>query len=311
MKSLGGHLKDYLALRRRLGFKLRNTEGLLRQFIRFAKKSRTAHVTTRLVLRWATQRPQLEPATLAARYRTARLFALYLSTVHSGVEVPPPGLLPYRKDRKSPYIYSEEEIVRLMRAAARLPSSRGLRGHTLSTLVGLLAVTGMRIGEAIHLDRDEVDLPNAMLTIHHAKGHRTRLIPIHPSTCKALRRFARLRDRLCPEGKSQNFFVSERGTRLNDNRVRAWFATVSRRIGLRGPQDTRGPRLHDLRHSFTVKTLLGWYRTDNDVEAHMPELSTYLGHLHVSGTYWYVSAVPELLRQATRRLERKRGVRLS
>jgi len=248
MKQLGLHLQDYLALRRRLGFKLRNTEHLLRQFVRFAKENGTCQVTTRLVVGWATQRPQSEPITLAARYRTARLFALHLSALDSRVEVPPAGLLPCRRDRRAPYIYTDREVVCLMREAASLPSSKGLRGPTLSTLIGLLAVTGLRIGEVIRLDRDDVDLPNAMLTIDHAKGYRTRLVPIHASTCDALRRFERLRDRLCPQAKSQSFFISEQGTRLNDTRVRAWFATASRHIGLRGPHDTRGPRLHDFRH---------------------------------------------------------------
>jgi integrase/recombinase XerD len=311
MKSLSRHLEDYLALRRRLGFKLRNTEGLLRQFIRFGKENGASDVTTQVVVSWATQRRQSEPVTIAARYRTARLFALYLSTLGGHVEVPPAGLLPCRKDRKSPYIYSDREVIDLMRAAAKLPSPKRLRGPTLSTLIGLLAATGMRVGEAIGLDRSNVDLPNAMLIIEHAKGDRTRLVPIHASTCKALGRFGRLRDRLCPQAKSRSFFISERGTRLNDNRVRAWFATVSRHIGLRGPHDSRGPRLHDLRHRFTVKALLRWYRTNKDAEVHMPELSTYLGHLHVSGTYWYLSAVPELLQQATRRWERSKGGQLS
>lgn len=290
---------------------MRDTEGLLRQFLRFLKARGKSRVTTQVAVRWATQRPQSKPVTVAARYRTARLFALYLSTVDTRVEVPPAGLLPYPKERKSPYIYSNREVVRLMRAAATMPSPKGLRGPTLSALVGLLAATGMRIGEAIRLGRGDVDLPNAMLTIVHAKGHRTRLVPIHASTCKALRRFERLRNRLCPQAKSQNFFISEQGTRLNDNRVRVWFAVASRQIGLRGPHDSRGPRLHDLRHRFTVKALLRWYRTDKDAEVHMPELSTYLGHLHVSGTYWYLSAVPELLQQATRRWERKNGGPLS
>lgn len=311
MKPLGRHLEDYLALRRRLGFKLRNTEGLLRQLARFLKENRASRVTTRLVVRWATQRPQSESATQAARYRTARLFALYLSTLDCRVEVPPAGLLPCRKGRRSPHIYSDREVVDLMSAAASLPSPKGLRGPTLSALVGLLAATGMRVGEAIHLDRGDVDFPNAMLTIVHAKGYRTRLVPIHASTCEALRRFERLRNRLCPQAKSQSFFVSEQGTRLNDNRVRAWFATTSRRIGLRGPHDSRGPRLHDFRHRFAVKALLRWYRTGKDAEVHMPELSTYLGHRHVSGTYWYLSAIPELLQQATRRWERKKGGHLS
>ena len=307
MNLLGKHVQDYLTLRRRLGFKLRGTGFLLRQFVRFAKANGTARITTQLAVRWATQRTESEPVTLAARYRTVRLFALYLNTLDCQNEVPPAGLLPYRKERKSPYIYSDQEVVRLVRAAQQLPSSKGLRGPTLSTLIGLLAATGMRIGEAIGLDRDSVDLPQAMLTIHQAKGYRARLIPLHPSTCTMLQRYEHLRNRLCPQPLSPSFFVSEQGTRLNDNRVRAWFATVSRHIGIRKANAHRGPRLHDLRHRFTVRTLLRWYRTDIDVDVHMPELSTYLGHRHVSGTYWYLSAVPELLQLATRRWERKNG----
>ena len=307
MKSLQKHLQDYLTMRRRLGFKLRGSNYLLRQFVRFAKEHGTARITTPLAVQWATQRPESEPVTIAARYRTLRLFALYLNTLNSQNEVPPAGLLPYRKDRKSPYIYTDQEVVRLVDAAKTLPSPKGLRGPTLSTLIGLLAATGMRIGEAIALDRNSVDLNHAMLTIHQAKGYRTRLIPLHKSTCTMLLRYERLRNRLCPRPSSQSFFVSEQGTQLNDNRVREWFATVSRHIGLRKANANRGPRLHDLRHRFTVQTLLRWYRTDVDVDVHMPELSTYLGHLHVSGTYWYLSAVPELLQLATRRWERRKG----
>jgi len=307
MKPLGKHLQDYLTLRRRLGFKLRGTDYLLRQFVRFAKAQGTARITTQLAVRWATQRPESEPVTMAARYRTLRLFALYLNPLDPHTEIPPAGMLPYRKERKSPYIYSDQEVVRLVHTAKTLPSPKGLRGPTLSTLIGLLAVTGMRVGEAIGLDRDNVDLRHAMLTIRQAKGYRTRLIPLHPSTGTMLQRFERLRNRLCPQPLSPSFFVSEQGTRLNDNRVRAWFATLSRQIGLRKANAHRGPRLHDLRHRFAIRTLLRWYRTDADVDVHMPELSTYLGHLHVSGTYWYLSAIPELLQLATRRWERKKG----
>lgn len=307
MKSLSKQLQDYLTMRRHLGFKLRGTEYLLRQFVRFAKVRGIARITTPLAVQWATQRPESEPVTIAARYRTLRLFALYLNTFDSHNEVPPAGLLPCRRERKSPYIYTDQEVVRLVDEAKTLPSPKGLRGPTLSALIGLLAATGMRIGEAIALDRNSVDLNNAMLTIHHAKGYRKRLIPLHTSTCTMLLRYECLRNRLCPRPLSQSFFVSEQGMRLKDNRVRAWFATVSRHIGLRKANANRGPRLHDLRHRFTVQTLLRWYRTDVDVDVHMPELSTYLGHLHVSGTYWYLSAIPELLQLATRRWERWKG----
>jgi len=307
MKQLAEHLKDYLTLRRNLGFKLRGSDCLLRQFVRFANEQRASHLTTELALRWATQPTAALPITLAGRYRTVRLFALYLSTLDARTEVPPSGLLHYRKHRKPPFFYTDQQVVRLVRAARKLPSPRGLQGPTLSTLLGLLAATGMRVGEAIGLDRQNVDLANALLTIPHAKGDRTRLVPVHASTCTMLRRFERLRNRLCPRPRSSAFFVSEQGDRLNDNRVRVWFANVSRQIGLRGPHDRRGPRIHDLRHRFTIKAMLKWYRTGKDVEAHLPELATYLGHQHVSGTYWYLSATPELLQQATRRWQQGKG----
>jgi len=146
-----------------------------------------------------------------------------------------------------------------------------------------------------------------LLTIHQAKRDRVRLIPVHASTRTMLRRFERLRNRVCPRPRISSFFVSETGGRLNDNSVHIWFADVSRQIGLRGPTDRRGPRIHDLRHRFAIKAMLKWYRTGKDVEAHLPELATYLGHQHVSDTYWYLSATPELLQEATRRWQRGKG----
>jgi integrase len=307
MKTLARHLQDYLTLRRSLGFKLRETDSLLRQFVCFYREHKTSHLTTQLALRWATQPTTALPATLAGRYQIVRRFALYLSTVDIRTEVPPAGLLVYRKQRKPPYFYTDQQVVRLVRTARKLPSATGLKGPTLSTLLGLVAVTGMRIGEAVNLGRQHVDLSQGLLTIHHAKKDRVRLISLHTSTCTMLRRFERLRNRLCPHSRSSTFFVSETGERLNDNWVRIWFAHVSRQIGLRGPTDRRGPRIHDLRHRFTIKAMVKWYRAGKDVEAHLPELATYLGHQHVSDTYWYLSATPELLQQATRRWERGEG----
>jgi integrase/recombinase XerD len=310
MKTLAEHLQDYLTLRRSLGFKLRQADCLLRQFIRFAGEQQTSHLTTQLAVRWATQPSEVLPVTLAGRYQIVRHFALYLSTLDARTEVPPAGLLVYRKRRTPPYFYTDQQVVHLVRTARRLPSAEGLKGPTLSTLLGLVAVTGMRIGEAIALDRQHVDLSQGLLTIQHAKGDRVRLIPVHASTCTMLRRFERLRYRVCPHPRSPSFFVTETGDRLNDNWVRIWFANVSRQIGLRGPTDRRGPRIHDLRHRFTIKAMLKWYRTGKDVEAHLPELATYLGHQHVSGTYWYLSATPELLQEATRRWQRGKGAQL-
>jgi integrase/recombinase XerD len=311
MKTLAQHLKDYLTLRRSLGFKLRQTDCLLRQFVRFAGEQKASHLTTQLAVRWATQPANVLPITLAGRYQIIRHFALYLCNLDPRTEIPPAGLLTHRKCRKPPYFYTDQQVVDLVRVARKLPSAKGLKGPTLSTLVGLVAVTGMRIGEAIALDRQHVDLRQGLLTIHQAKKERVRLIPIQTSTSMMLRRFERLRNRVCPHPRSSNFFISETGDRVSDTGVRIWFARVSQQIGLRGPTDRRGPRIHDLRHRFAIKAMLHWYRTGKDVEAHLPELATYLGHQHVNDTYWYLSATPELLQAATRRWQRGRGGQIS
>lgn len=311
MKTLSLHLQEYLALRRKLGFKLCRPGSLLRQFVRFAKAHRASFVTTPLAVQWATQSTQCQPAFWTDRLGMVRCFARYLSAVDPRTEIPPQRLLPHRRHRKSPYLYDDQEVVNLVRQAKKLRSPKGLRGATLSTLLGLLAATGLRVGEAVGLDHDSVDLEHALLTVRHAKGDRTRLVPLHPSTCLALERYERLRNRVCPKSSTPSFFLSEEGNRLTAERARFWFIRISRKIGLREPKDRRGPRLHDLRHRFAIQALLRWYRTNKDIEQHLPELSTYLGHARVTGTYWYLSAAPELLQQATRRWTRKGGTPLS
>jgi integrase len=235
-----------------------------------------------------------------------RCFAEYMSAIDRRTEIPPPKLLPQRYSRTPPYLYRDEEVLNLIKAAQQIRSPEKLRAATYSTLFGLLAVTGLRVGEALALERQDVDLDLALLTIRESKG-KTRLVPIHASTQGALRRYQRLCDSIYPEPRTQVFFISEQGTRLGQRCVTDWFIKLSRQIGLRGPTNRRGPRLHDLRHRFAVQTLLNWYRSNTDVEAHMPELSTYLGHAGVDGTYWYISAVPELLHLATQRLTLSKG----
>jgi integrase len=277
MNALNTRLQEYLQLRRRLGFKLRDAGGVLLKFVRFAKQQRASFVTTKLALRWATQPVDCHPALWTTRLGRVRPFAQYLSAVDSRTEIPPRGLLPHRYHRKPPYLYADEEVRELITAARQLRSPKHLHGATYATLFGLLAVTGMRVGEALGLDRADVDLAQAVLTVRRTKGNKSRLVPIHPSTRQALRRYERLRDRLCPRPHSSRFFLSERGTALTYWIVRYWFIQVSRQIGLRQPTDRHGPCLHDLRHRFSIRALLHWYRTDQDIEAHLPELATYLG----------------------------------
>jgi integrase len=211
-------------------------------------------------------------------------------------------LLPYRPERARPYLYSNEEIRKLLQEARRLPSAHGLRGPTYYSLLGLLAVTGLRISEARNLQTEDVDLKKGILTIRGSKFGKSRLVPIHPSTRKVLSNYASRRD-LFLERMPTTFFVSGRGTRLDGAEIRRTFYALSRQIGLRGPSDSHGPRLHDFRHRFAVETLVQWYRAGQDVERRLPALSTYLGHVHVADTYWYLSASPELMGLAVKRFE--------
>lgn len=316
MKFLPKALENYLALRRALGFKLEIDGRLLAQFVCFLKEQSASHITTELAVRWATKPRNAQPGEWARRLRMVRIFAEYLSAHDPQTEVPPQKLLPERYQRKPPYIYTDKQVIGLIEAARRLPSivpgTTGLRAWTYSTLFGLLAVTGMRDrSEALALDREDVDCACGVITIRGAKFGKSRLVPIHPSTRRVLQRYARFRDRVFPRPKTQSFFVSERGTRLGYWGVLRTFVRLSRQLGLRGSSASRGPRIHDLRHRFAVRTLIGWYRKRVNVDCHILELSTFLGHVKVSDTYWYLSAVPELLRLATARLERNKGGELS
>ncbi len=307
MISLARQLEKYLELRHRLGFKLRDATFELRKFVRFAQQAIAAFITTKLALDWATQPTGCQPTRYGNRLSMVRGFAEYLTAMDPRTEVPPTGLLPDRYHRKTPYLYSDQQITQLIKAAQQIPSPKGLRAATYSTLLGLLAVTGMRLGEAIGLDRQDADLHQGLLQVRQTKFNKTRWVPLHASTQTKLQQYVRLRDNIWPHPPSQSFLLSERGTRLTGWMVRRWFLCLSHQIGLRQPTDHCGPRIHDLRHHFVIETLRTWYQTNQDVEAHLPELATYIGHGHVSDTYWYISATPELLRLATERLERKAG----
>ena len=309
MNPLSVHLGNYLKLRRGLGFKLHSAEMLLRSFIRFAETKRARFVTTKLALRWATQPPNGKRVQSGSRLSVVRRFAEYVSTVDPRTEVPSPKLLPYHIRRRPPHLYRNDEVRKLVEAAYQIDPSNPIKGSTLGTLLGLLATTGMRVSEALALDSRDVDLDRELLTIRLAKGNKTRLVPLHASTVAALRRYAAVRDSIYPKRTNPGFFVWDGGGRLGYDSVNRWFLLVACQTGLRKPGDRRGPRVHDLRHHFAIQTMLQWYRTNTDVEARLPELSTYLGHVHVRDTYWYLSAVPELLQLATQRLQPKEAGR--
>jgi integrase len=298
--------EEYLALRRSLGFKLTDVGRTLLAFVHFAEREGAEWITTDLALRWATQPASASPAHWARRLGIVRQFARHCSALDARTEIPPPQLLPYRYVRRSPHIYRDEEVLALIEAAGRLPSASGLRAATYAALFGLLAVTGMRVGEPVGLDRTDVDLEHGSLSIRGAKFGKSRWLPLHASTTAALKRYAEQRDSLYPTPSTPSFFLSEQGTRLTTWSVRATFVKLSHRIGLRAPGDHHGPRLHDLRHRFAIRTLLDWYRSGVDVERRLPQLAAYLGHAHVADTYWYLSATPELLALAAQRVEAER-----
>ncbi len=295
-------VENYVELRRGLGFKLLDAKAALLRFASFLQRRRTPHITIALALEWAQQDKTVRPAEWARRLGMVRGFARHWSAHDSRTEVPPCGLLPYRPERAHPYLYSNDEIRRLLQAARRLPSAHGLRGPTYHCLFGLLAVAGLRISEARNLQTEDVDLKDGVLTIRGTKFGKSRLAPIHPSTRKALSDYASRRDRFLAQ-RPATFFVSSRGTRLDGAEIRRTFYFLSRQIGLRGPSDSHGPRIHDFRHRFAVETLIQWYRSGQDVEKRLPVLSTYLGHVHVADTYWYLTACPELMGLAVKRFE--------
>jgi len=307
MKGLREALEEYLAVRRNLGYELRLLGLCLSNFVSFMENNGEVHITTELALRWAREPSGVQPATWAWRLGMVRLFAEWRSSTDPHTEVPPKGLIPYRYHRKPPYIYTDEEIEKLIQAARELPSAKDLRAHTYSALFGLLAVTGMRVSEVLNLDREDVDLETGIITIRRTKFGKSRLVPVHISTCEVLTDYADVRDHIFPTPLTPAFFVSEQGTRITEWIIRYTFAKISRQIGLREPVEGyrhgHGPRLHDMRHRFAVRTLIDWYRAGLNVECEIPKLSAYLGHVHASDTYWYLEAVPELLQLATERLE--------
>ncbi len=303
--NLRHELDRYLIVRRGLGYDLRATERVLRRFIDFAEAEQASHITIPLLLRWRDAFGQAGRQTWTARFGMVRLFAQWLHGQDAAHEVPSRGLIPSRHRRMRPYLYSAMEIAAIIKAAAELPSIHGMRGLTCSTLFGLIAVTGLRISEALGLDTADVDLDDGVLRIRRGKFGKERLVPLAGSVTERLRSYATERD--CLLGHTPKpFFITRGGERLGDCGARYNFALVCQRIGLRDPQHDgrhgRGPRIHDLRHSFAARTLIDWYRAGKDPACEMIKLTTYLGHAKPENTYWYIEAVPELLELASRRV---------
>jgi integrase len=306
MNTLPMELERYLAIRRNLGYRLSTDERVLRRFVTFADSQQEHYVNTDLFLRWQVSFGNAGKRTWARRLGIVRVFAQWLHCLDPKHEVPPQYLFPIRTNRPHPHIYSEDDIRRIVETAAELRSINGVRALTMSTLFGLIAVTGLRISEALSLDAADVDLIHGVITLRRGKKDNARLLPVTDCTRERLSAYAKERDRLL-EKPSIAFFVADRGARLTDCSARYNFASVCQSIGLRPRQKFgrhgRGPRIHDLRHTFAVRTLLNWYRDGLNPVQEMIKLTTYLGHDNPAMTYWYFEAVPELLELASRRVE--------
>lgn len=302
MSPLRTMLQDYLATRRALGFKLHTDGTGLLAFVEFMESAHADYISTDLALAWAKQPTSVRPARWAQRLSYVRGFARYCRAIDPRTEIPPARLLPVTRQRPSPYFLSDDDIDHLLQDALARPAKEAFANHTLYCLFGLLSVSGLRIGEALRLTLDDVDLDDGILTIRATKFGKSRLVPLHETTVQVLVDYRERRAQFLAGRHVPHWFVNESGRRLGYDSVRRAFRCLT--AGLRSQPGRSRPRLHDLRHHFAMMTLLKWYREGHDVQRRLPALSAFLGHVEVSDTYWYLSACPELLEAAKGRLER-------
>jgi integrase len=305
MSTLQVHLQTYLELRRQLGYRLRAHASQLTDFVAFIQRRRERRITPALAVEWATQPKTGHSAYFSLRLSMARGFAEYLRTKDGRTELIPLGIIPFRPERRLPYLYTQADVLRLLAAAEALSPRPDylLRPWTYRTLLGLLATTGLRIGEAVNLKQADVNLSDGIVTIRGTKFGKSRIVPVHSSTQSALARYAARRSvdpgsLTCPY-----YFVGAGGRQLRKSTVQRQFRRLCVVVGVHNAKGDRAPRLHDFRHSHAVRALIHGYRSGQDTELLMPVLSTFLGHSHVRCTYWYLTACPELMQEAVNRLE--------
>lgn len=302
MTTLREAADRYLAIRRGLGYKLKIEGRMLGQFVGFCDARGLDHVTVAAAQAWATAPAGAAVSWWAARLTAIREFARYLAAVDEHTEIPPTELLPRTgDDRTQPYLYSPAEITAMLAAARDL--AHPLRAATFEALIGLMAATGIRTGEATGLNREDADLAGSVLVIRGTKLGKSRLVPLHATTVEHLLAYQRRRDQLCPQPATTAFFLSCTGTRLNSTSTSKAFTRVLAGAGITVGAGRARPRLYDLRHTFAVTTVTNWYAAGADVGHLLPALSTYLGHISPATTYWYLHACPQLMTEAVKRLE--------
>ena len=309
--SLQQRIDDYLAERRRLGFQLRSRGTFLTGFARYVtEQHHRGPLTVELMVDWARQDKwhHETPSTWAARLAKIRHFARYLKQYEPDTEVPEEQVFGPEPGRIAPHIFHENEIVDLLAAAHRLEPQESIRPATYETLFGLMAATGLRVSEAIHLHDHDVDLKHGMLTIRQTKFAKSRQLPLHPSTTDALARYRRQRVQHVPVTADMPFLISSRGKRLgqplSERQAHRVFNTLRDSLGWINRGAHAAPRLHDLRHTFAVRRMMLWHSDGTDIDQMMLALSTYMGHAEIFYTYWYLTAVPELIALAGGKFER-------
>jgi integrase len=308
MSALARQLDDYLRLRRMLGHKLDSAARQLPWFVEYLDASGNDYVTTAAAVAWALDRDWPVGSTVPGHRMTdVRGFARYLAGIDPRTEVPPPGLIRIPRTWRAPFIYTDDDVLALIDRARR-SIREPLRAATYETLIGLLATTGLRIGEALRLDRDDLNVADALLVIRRSKFGKSRQVPLHASTLEALERYQHRRRQLYRQPTTDAVFVSLRGTRVIYECVWPVFRRLCDEAGI-GAGAAVAPRIHDFRHSFAVRTLLDWYRAGVDVRSRLAWLSSYLGHGEPRYTYSYLSAAPELLAYAARLLDDAQAVR--
>jgi len=300
-------VEDYLAKRRQMGFALKIQGYQLKRFARFADDiGHRGPITLELAVRWAKSNAT-NSKTSAARISALRPFTKYLAQFEPATEIPPNHLFGRIRRRQVPHVYTAQEIQSLMDAAMQLPPACGLRPSTYETLIGLLASTGLRISEALCLTTKDVNLQESLITVRQTKFNKTRLVPLHPTTTQALRQYNHLRNEKVPAPSFDSFFMSQNGRCLRQDTVQHQFRTLCNLLDLRSRGEYPAPRIQDLRHTFITHCLLRWYREGIPIDKYILSLSTYVGHVEVSYTYWYLTGIPELMRLATRRFEQHFG----
>jgi integrase/recombinase XerD len=297
-------VEDYLAMRRSLGYTLHGDGRMLLAFADRLDQTGQTTVTVSAALAWATEPRDATPAQWSRRLGVVRVVARHLHALDPSCEIPPADLVPGTAHRPTPYIYTAEEIAALVHAAGTIAAP--MPAATCHAVISLIAASGLRVGETLALDRADVDLNAALLTVV-GKNQHTRWVPLHHTTAEMLGRYAARRDLLCPAATSASFFLTTAGHRPLQTGLQQTFAKLVVLAEIQTPPGRRRPRIHDLRHTFAVTTVIGWYRAGVDVAAHMPILSTFLGHSAPEATYWYLQATPELLALAAERLEYHRS----